>query len=139
MAQGVSGVAAGTVAVGIVFVWSGVRGTSVLLTVQDIIRGNQPSKTVAHPINLPDPPAPRGGGPGGSSGGGGGGTVSPPRSGGGGGGGGSGGGGGGGGLKLPPINPPKVAPPRSAPPLPKTHIAPPPKKDRPWYDPRGWF
>lgn len=49
----VSAVAAGTLAVGGLLVWSGLKGSSVLGAVQDVINGHQPSGTNAHPIDVP--------------------------------------------------------------------------------------
>ena len=131
---GVNGVAVATVAVGVVLVWSGIRGASVLLTVQEIIQGRKPSGENLNPIGLPDVPrpAPSGGGGGGAGGGGGGATPTPtpglgstkPK-----------------GGKLPTFNgqvpdftqQPKVEKPKVAlPVIPETHITA-PKPKNPWW------
>lgn len=47
-----SGVAAGTLAVGGLLVWSGLKGSSVLGALQDVIGGKQPSGSNAYPIDI---------------------------------------------------------------------------------------
>lgn len=132
--QGVSGVAVACVAAGSVLIWTGLKGGSVALTLQEIIQGQRPSGLAYHPINLP-PEAVAGGqaAAGGASAGAqsGGGKISSfpklPSS----------GGGGGGGLlpNLPKVQAPKVAPPAlTGPVIPPTHItAPKPKPSKPWW------
>lgn len=66
MAEGVSAIAVGTLAVGGVLVWSGLRGASILQTVQELIQGKKPSGINKFPIGTPT------GGTGGGGGGGGG-------------------------------------------------------------------
>jgi cell wall-associated NlpC family hydrolase len=55
----ISGPALGAVSVGIILVWSGIRGWSVLGTMQDIISGKQPKGTTGqqHPITAAAGPA----------------------------------------------------------------------------------
>lgn len=50
--QGVSGVAVGVLAAGSVLVWTGLRGGSVAMTLQEIIQGKRPSGQNAHPIEI---------------------------------------------------------------------------------------
>lgn len=131
---GVSGVAVACVAAGSVLIWTGLKGGSIVLTLQEIIQGKRPSGTPWHPINLP-PEAVAGGkaaaGGANTGAGAGGGKVNPtpfpklPS---------SGGGGGGGSIfpKLPKIQPPKVAPPSNLPYIPPTHITA-PKPSPPWW------
>lgn len=146
---GVNGVAVGAVGAGVLLVWSGITGSGLLLTVQELIKGQQPSGTKIRPIDIPDAPdAPAGSGGGSKSGGGsrsGGGPAPtpglnklPP------GGGGSTGGGGDVTTNLPQITPraPQVAPAPVVSPPPGRVLRPtpePPTKHYPWYDPRGWF
>lgn len=123
----VSGVSLAAVAVGSVFVYAGIKGTSVLASFQDIVQGHPPRMLQIHPINLP-PDAVAGGqaAAGGASAGanaGGGGTVRPtpglgnisPK--------GAGGGGGGGNIlpNIPEVAPPAqpIIPQGSPPPKPK--------------------
>src|SRR5215813_13000580 len=51
MAQ-VSGVAVAAVGAGLVFVWSGLKGASILSAVQDIIQGNKPTGAQKNPIGV---------------------------------------------------------------------------------------
>jgi hypothetical protein len=134
----VSGLAVGALALGGLFMWSGIKGTSVLGSVQDLIQGKRPRTSQLHPINQPPPAAAAQGG------------SSTPRSG--------GGGGGGGGItratpptvpgsqlsklpKLPTITPPNpsLAPyPTYVPPQTRL-IAPPAKKSgSTWWKPWTW-
>jgi len=48
--QGVSAVGVGVLAAGAVLVWSGIRGASVVATLQEIIRGQRPSGALANPV-----------------------------------------------------------------------------------------
>jgi cell wall-associated NlpC family hydrolase len=48
--QGVSAVAVGVLAVGVLFVWSGIRGASFTAGVQSIIKGQKPGDGVVNPI-----------------------------------------------------------------------------------------
>lgn len=50
----VSGVAAGTMAAGAVLVWTGLRGGSVLTTVQELVQGKKPAGANVRPISVPD-------------------------------------------------------------------------------------
>lgn len=69
MGKSVSGIAVGSVAVGLVFLWSGLKGASVISTLQELIQGKRPSFAPAHSIPIPSTtPAPAGGGSGGASG-----------------------------------------------------------------------
>lgn len=54
MASGVSGVAVGVLAAGSILVWAGVRGTSVLASIQDLVQGKSPAhEPQSLGINLP--------------------------------------------------------------------------------------
>lgn len=66
MPQGISGVALGTLAIGGVLVWSGLKGASALATVQDAIQGRKPAGANIHPVSVPQ--AATGGGSAGSGG-----------------------------------------------------------------------
>lgn len=50
---GPSAVAVGATAAGAILVWSGLRGASVLRTVQEIIQGRKPTGTNVYPIGTP--------------------------------------------------------------------------------------
>jgi cell wall-associated NlpC family hydrolase len=50
---GVDGVAVGTVVAGGVLVWSGLKGASVLASLQSIIQGHKPTGENTHPIGTP--------------------------------------------------------------------------------------
>lgn len=126
----VNGVAVGAVTAGLVLVWSGLKGASVLETIQSIIKGQKPTGANRRPIDLlaqeaadaarraasavpsPSPSLPSGlpsgGGP------------NP--------------------VRLPPITP-SIVPPAVAPPhvTPTGHLVAPPAPTYPWWDPRGWF
>jgi hypothetical protein len=52
----VNAIAVGAVGAGLVFIWSGLRGSSVLSGLQDIIRGNRPSGTNVHGISASSGP-----------------------------------------------------------------------------------
>lgn len=52
MAQ-VSGVAVAAVGAGLVFLWSGLKGASILTTIQDMIQGKKPSGTPVNQIGVP--------------------------------------------------------------------------------------
>lgn len=52
MAQ-VSGIAVAAVGAGLVFLWSGLKGASILTTIQEVIQGKKPSGTQANPIGTP--------------------------------------------------------------------------------------
>lgn len=70
--QGVGGVAVGAVAAGSVLLWSGLRGSSVTATLQDLIRGQKPSGEKTNPIDATATPpsgAPRSEGTGAAAGG----------------------------------------------------------------------
>jgi hypothetical protein len=47
----INAIAVGAVGAGLVFIWSGLRGSSVLSALQDIIRGNRPSGSNVHGIS----------------------------------------------------------------------------------------
>lgn len=49
----VSGVALGTLAIGGVLMWSGLKGASLLTTVQEAIQGKKPSGSNVHPVTTP--------------------------------------------------------------------------------------
>lgn len=49
----VNAVAAAASATGLVFIWSGIKGASILSTLQSIIQGHQPTPANAHPITVP--------------------------------------------------------------------------------------
>lgn len=48
--RGVSPIAVGTLATGVLLVWAGLKGASVLKTVQEVIQGKKPSGTQVYPI-----------------------------------------------------------------------------------------
>lgn len=54
---GAAGVAVGTVAAGGILIWSGVRGASVLKTLQALVQGQKPAGLNAYPIGTPKPPS----------------------------------------------------------------------------------
>lgn len=66
---GLSAIAIGTTAAGAVLVWSGIRGSSVLTTVQDIIKGDKPKGANVNPIDAPADTSGTGGAGGGAGGG----------------------------------------------------------------------
>jgi cell wall-associated NlpC family hydrolase len=49
----INGRALTAVSVGILFVWSGIRGWSVLGTIGDVISGRKPNQAIAYPLELP--------------------------------------------------------------------------------------
>lgn len=51
--MGVDGVAVGTVAAGGVLIWSGVKGASVLASLQSLIQGKKPTGSNVYPIGTP--------------------------------------------------------------------------------------
>lgn len=53
MAGGVDGVAVGTVISGGVLIWSGLKGASLLTTIQEVIQGKKPAGQNAHSIGTP--------------------------------------------------------------------------------------
>jgi hypothetical protein len=124
----VNGVAVATLAVGSVLMWSGITGTSVLASIQDIIQGRKPRSQQTHGIFQPALTSPGGGGRPALPSSQGGGTPKPAP-------GPSSGSSGSSGGVFPDLTPPKVAPPVAPPP--PAHTAAP--KPRPWYDPFGWF
>lgn len=64
--QGVNPVAAGAVGVGLIFIWSGVKGSSITKVFQSLIQGTKPETGNDHPIGTPtggsSPSAPSTGG-----------------------------------------------------------------------------
>jgi cell wall-associated NlpC family hydrolase len=48
--RGVSAVAVGAVGAGVILVWSGLKGSSVLSTLQSVIQGKKPAGEQTHPI-----------------------------------------------------------------------------------------
>ncbi|MBO2460969.1 hypothetical protein [Actinomadura violacea] len=52
----INAIAVGAVGAGLVFIWSGLRGSSVLSALQDIIRGNRPSGSQVHGISAQSGP-----------------------------------------------------------------------------------
>lgn len=53
MPNGVNAVAVGAVGAGLIFVWSGIKGTSITKTFQSLVQGQQPTSDSAHPIGTP--------------------------------------------------------------------------------------
>lgn len=53
MAENVNPVAVGAVGVGLIFIWVGVKGGSVLKTAQSLIQGHQPTADMAYPVVTP--------------------------------------------------------------------------------------
>ena len=51
--QGVNAVAVGAVAAGLLFVWSGIKGSSITKTFQSLIKGQQPTGATDYPIGTP--------------------------------------------------------------------------------------
>lgn len=52
-ASSVNPIAVGAVGAGLIFLWSGLKGASVLATVQDLIQGKKPAGTNMYPIGTP--------------------------------------------------------------------------------------
>lgn len=52
MGKQVDAIAVGSVGVGLIFLWSGLKGASVITTVQELIQGKQPTFAPAHSIDL---------------------------------------------------------------------------------------
>lgn len=50
---GVNPVAAGAVAAGLIFIWSGIKGSSVIKVFQSLIRGQKPDASAVYPIGTP--------------------------------------------------------------------------------------
>lgn len=50
---GVSGIAVGTVAVGSLLIWSGVKGVQITRTIQSLIKGEKPQATPDYPVATP--------------------------------------------------------------------------------------
>jgi hypothetical protein len=129
-ARGVSAVAVGCVGAGLLLVWSGLTGASVLASIQDLVQGKKPSPENAHPITAqvaaaaakvaagaaaaarkagatPQPDLPSGSGNASK--------ATPPTV---------------GTSPLPRL--PVVAPPRQT--TPQTRLTAPPKKSKPWWE-----
>lgn len=51
--EGVNPVAAGAVGVGLVFIWSGVKGSSITKVFQSLIQGQKPDAGNDHPVSTP--------------------------------------------------------------------------------------
>jgi hypothetical protein len=51
--KGVNAVALGAVAAGLVFIWSGIKGNSIVKTFQSLIMGQKPSDANVYPISTP--------------------------------------------------------------------------------------
>jgi hypothetical protein len=51
--SGVNPVAAGAVAVGLIFIWSGMKGSQLTKTFQSLVMGQQPTGDNAYPIGTP--------------------------------------------------------------------------------------
>lgn len=49
----VNPVAVAAIAAGLIFIWSGIKGTSVLASTQSLIKGEQPEQTPVYPIDTP--------------------------------------------------------------------------------------
>jgi hypothetical protein len=50
MAKNINGIAAGAAGIGLLFIWSGLKGASILATLQDVIQGKKPAGQNAHEI-----------------------------------------------------------------------------------------
>lgn len=52
MGKQVDAIAVGSVGVGLIFLWSGLKGASVITTIQELVQGKQPMFASAHSIDI---------------------------------------------------------------------------------------